>query len=84
MQSNNICFFKLLGELSKDKLEEANKGEKLEEKRNLTQMNTSVTFVEGENAKCKVGVEQQNLISDANKEQIPTTINGKSEPQYES
>ena len=41
-------------------------------------MNTSVTFVEGENAKCNVGVEQQNLISEG--EQIPKTINGKSEP----
>ena len=52
----------------------------LEKERKLTQMNTSVTFVEGENAKCKVGVEQQKLISDAKEEQIPKTINGKSEP----
>ena len=52
----------------------------LEKERKLTQMNTSVTFVEGENAKCNVGVEQQNLISDAKEEQIPKTINGKSEP----
>ena len=40
--------------------------------------------MEGENAKCKVGVEQQKLISDAKEEQIPKTINGKSEPWYES
>ena len=77
---NDICFFKLIGESSKDKLEETNKGEKLEKERKLTQMNTSVTFVEGENAKCKVGVEQQNLISDAKGKKIPKTINGTSEP----
>ena len=61
-------------------MEETNKGEMLEKERKLTQMNTSVTFVEGENAKCNVGVEQQKLISDAKGEQIPKTINGKSEP----
>ena len=77
---NDICFFKLIGESSKDKLEETNKGEKLEKERKLTQMNTSVTFVEGENAKCKLGVEQQNLISDAKGKKIPKTINGTSEP----
>ena len=77
---NYIVLFKLIGESSRDKLEETNKVEKLEKERNLTQMNTSVTFVEGGNAKCKVGVEQQKLISDAKEEQIPKTINGKSEP----
>ena len=77
---NYIFLFKLIGESSRDKLEETNKVEKLEKERNLTQMNTSVTFVEGENAKCKVGVEQQNLISDVKGEQITETINGKSEP----
>ena len=77
---NYIVLFKLIGESSRDKLEETNKVEKLEKERNLTQMNTSVTFVEGENAKCKVGVEQQNLISDAKEEQIPKTINGNCDP----
>ena len=77
---NYIFLFKLIGESSKDKLDETNKGEKLEKERKLTQMNTSVTFVEGENAKCKVGVEQQNLISDVKGEHITETINGKSEP----
>ena len=77
---NDIFLLKLIGESSKDKVEETNKVEKLEKERNMTQMNTSVTFVEGENAKCKVGVEQQNLISDVKGEQITETINGKSEP----
>ena len=77
---NDIFLLKLIGESSKDKVEETNKVEKLEKERNMTQMNTSVTFVEGENAKCKVGVEQQNLISDVKGEQITEPINGKSEP----